>query len=93
MSLLDRLLRRRRPQPPDEWARAAEVRRAYAPALLELDGVVSVGLGRTEEGAPAIVVGVSADSVVSDLPGDVDGVTIRVKNTGPFVAHDDGPST
>ncbi|MDI6901673.1 MAG: hypothetical protein QMC79_08290 [Anaerosomatales bacterium] len=92
MSLLDRLLRRRLPQSTDEWARAAEVRRAHAPALLEIDGVVSVGLGRTEEGAPAIVVGLAADDEPRDLPDDVDGVAVRVKRTGSLVAREGGPS-
>jgi hypothetical protein len=57
---------------------AAEVMASHAESLMRMRGVMSVSVGRTPEGEPAIVVGLDdprADSV-ADIPTSLDGVPV-----------------
>ncbi|HEX9626162.1 MAG TPA: hypothetical protein VGA00_04430 [Acidiferrobacterales bacterium] len=52
-----------------------EVKAKHAPALMQLPGVVSVGIGRGPDGRPAIVVGLDRErpETLEQLPRSLDG--------------------
>ncbi len=54
----------------------------HAGRLLRVRGVMSMGVGRTDDGRPAIIVGVSSDSkdAIGQLPDSLDGIPV-VKRT------------
>lgn len=49
------------------------------------DRVVAVGLGRTDDGQPCVVAHVSAPA--PELPAEVEGVPVRVVDSGPVLAE------
>lgn len=58
---------------------------ALAEATSWVGGEVSaVGLGRTDDGDPCVVVHTSGE--VSDLPAEVAGLPVRVEHSGPILA-------
>ena len=54
--------------------------------VLAMPGVVSVGVGRADDGAEVIVVGVdgSRPDVEPDIPNTVGGFPVEVRRTGPL---------
>ena len=62
----------------------ATVMARNAESLMRMKGVMSVGVGQTDEGEPAIVVGISDRRAASadDIPTAIDGV--------PVIRHDIG---
>jgi hypothetical protein len=61
---------------------------ALAEAAAWVGGEVSaVGLGNTDDGAPCVVVYVSAQA--AELPGEVAGLPVRVVVTDPILALDE----
>lgn len=65
-----------------------EVKARHAGKLMALPGVVSVGIGRTPEGAPCIIVGLDGPrpETVKRLPQTLEGHPVLVKETGPIRA-------
>lgn len=55
--------------------------------LMSRQGVVMVGLGSTETGDPAIVVGVARSDDLQHLPPSIDGLPVRAHVTGEVVAY------
>jgi hypothetical protein len=55
--------------------------------LLGLPGVEGVGLGRSESGAEAIIVYVSAADMAFRLPSDVAGMPVVIQHSGPINAY------
>jgi hypothetical protein len=57
---------------------AAEVMSRHAEQLMRLKGVMSVGVGTTPEGEPAIVVGIDDPRAasVADIPESLEGVPV-----------------
>lgn len=55
---------------------------------LALGGVVAVGIGRTEDRGPGIIVSVEEDADVpgTKIPREVEGVPVEVRETGEFRA-------
>ena len=66
-----------------------EVKTKYESQLLQLPGVVSVGIGRDESGQPAIVIGLeSADPATeSKLPANLEGYPVKVSIVGKIKAQ------
>lgn len=62
---------------------ATQVLTRNAERLMRLRGVMSVGLGRTEDGRPAIVLGLENPlAVPEDLPDEVEGVPVVHQDVG-----------
>lgn len=78
--------------PPEEPAMPAtiqEVKAKHGEALMRRPGVLSVGIGRGQDGEPVIVVGVDrqqADTAAS-LPASLDGYAVRVELMGTLKAQ------
>lgn len=61
----------------------AEVLNRNAERLMRLRGVMSVGLGRTEDGRPAIVLGLENPlAVPENLPDEVEGIPVVHQDVG-----------
>ena len=64
---------------------AGQLERALADAqgwVGTVPGVVAVGEGRDDEQRPCIDVWVTAEARTADLPAAVDGVAVRVRDSG-----------
>lgn len=62
---------------------ATDVLTRHAEKLMRLRGVMSVGLGRTDEGEVAIVVGLENPlSVPENIPREVEGVPVIIQDVG-----------
>ena len=62
---------------------ATDVLTRHAEKLMRLRGVMSVGLGRTDEGDVAIVVGLENPlSVPENIPNEVEGVPVMIQDVG-----------
>ena len=69
---------------------AGEVLTRHAEELMRLRGVMSVGLGRTENGHPAIVLGLENPlAVPEDLPDEVEGIPVIHRDLGRPEALDE----
>ncbi|MRS12728.1 MAG: hypothetical protein EG823_06620 [Actinobacteria bacterium] len=56
---------------------AAEVITRHAEALMRMRGVMSVSMGRTEDGHPAILVGLENPlAVPENIPAEIEGVPV-----------------
>ena len=66
-----------------------ETRARHAHRLLELPGVVSVGIGRDDDGRPAIVVGVAAapPEIRARLPQALEGHPVVTRVSGTLAAR------
>lgn len=69
-----------------------EIRRVKArreAEWLALDGVVAVGIGRTEERGGGILVSVAelTDALRERIPREVEGVPVELRETGAFRAR------
>ena len=62
------------------------LRRAEA-ELLSKPGVEGVGLGRSDDGAEAIIVYVSTADAASSLPSSFAGMPIVIQHSGPITAY------
>jgi microsomal dipeptidase-like Zn-dependent dipeptidase len=62
---------------------ATDVLTRHAEKLMRLRGVMSVGLGRDENGATAIVVGLENPlAIPENIPREVEGVPIIIQDVG-----------
>ncbi len=61
-----------------------EVRAKHVDRLMSMPGVVSVGIGRDDEGAAVIVVGLdqAGAKVTESLPASLEGFTVRTEVVG-----------
>lgn len=66
----------------DDEIRAVKVR--HERALLQLPGVVSVGIGLSEEGRQAIIVGLDGPrpETRAQLPAELDGYPLELREIG-----------
>lgn len=60
----------------------------HAGRLMRMKGVLSVGVGRTDDGRPAIVLGLDSDApeILAALPKTLDGVPVVRNNSGRISA-------
>lgn len=86
MGLIERLLSRSRRRDPRAGRSAPEpglVISRHADALMRMRGVISVGVGKTDDGRAAVVVGFMGDEAIARaLPKELDGIPVVVKRTG-----------
>ncbi len=67
----------------------SQVLNRNAERLMRLRGVMSVGLGRTEDGRPAIVLGLENPlAIPEDLPNEVEGIPVIHQEVGRPEAQD-----
>ncbi|MCK5439460.1 MAG: hypothetical protein KAI97_05930, partial [Gemmatimonadetes bacterium] len=71
-------------------APAAAVQLRHQEDLMQVPGVVGVGLGATESGRPAIVV-LAEHGAVAGFPASLGGVAVRVMVTGEIWALQQEP--
>ncbi len=66
-----------------------EVKRSYEAELLALPDVVSVGIGKGEEGSAAIIVGLAKPNpkTKARIPENIDGYPVIVRLTGAIRAQ------
>jgi hypothetical protein len=79
LEFFGRLFARRPPaSEPGRGLAAAEVMSRHAEQLMRMKGVMSVGVGTTDEGEPAFVVGIDDPRApsVADIPTSIDGVPV-----------------
>ena len=76
-------------QEPDIPSSIQEVKAKHASQLLERPGVVSVGLGRDENGDAAIIVGLEAPRPETGalLPHSLEGYPVITRVIGPVKAQ------
>lgn len=74
---------------PQVSASIEQVTAEHAAELMAIPGVVSVGIGRGEEGVAVIVVGLERDSAAAEaaLPASLDGFPVRTEVVGRFRAQ------
>lgn len=81
-----------------EWAEAEAALAAHTEQLLRIPGVVGVGLGRSDDGRPAVHVyfnpsAASRREVGAMIPQAIGKVPVKVIETGAFEAREPQPST
>jgi hypothetical protein len=83
-SLFARIAARLWPRARPDRAHAGDVLARHAEDLMRTHGVMSVGIGVTPAGEPAIVVGVSALRAMATgvIPPVLEGVTVIVREIG-----------
>lgn len=61
-----------------------EVKDRHEGRLLSIPGVVSVGIGKSPDGTPAIVVGMDRHrpETLPEIPGELEGYRVRVEIVG-----------
>ncbi len=66
-----------------------DVKAKYEAQLLQVPGVVSVGIGRDESGQPVIVIGLESSNpeTESKLPKRLEGYPVRVHTVGKIVSQ------
>jgi len=66
-----------------------DVKAKYKDQLMAEQGVVSVGIGRDDEGKPVIIVGLDSPrpETMGKLPKELDGYRLRVEVVGPLKAQ------
>ena len=66
-----------------------DVKARYEAQLLQIPGVVSVGIGRAEGGQPAIIIGLEGPDpeTESKLPTSLEGYPVRIQITGKIKAQ------
>lgn len=66
-----------------------DVKAKYKAQLMAEPGVVSVGIGRDDEGKPVIIVGLDSPrpETMGKLPKELDGYRLRVEVVGPLKAQ------
>ena len=66
-----------------------DVKARYEAQLLQMPGVVAVGIGREESGQPAIIIGLEGpnSATESKLPKSLEGYPVRVRIVGNIVAQ------
>ncbi len=66
-----------------------DVKAKHAARVMELPGVVSVGIGKGADGNPAIMIGIEreSDEVRASLPKELDGFPVEVQVIGPIKAQ------
>ena len=66
-----------------------DVKAKYEAQLLQIPGVVSVGIGRDESGRPAIMIGLEGANpeTESKLPPSLEGYPVRVLTVGKIKAQ------
>jgi len=66
-----------------------DVKTRHESRLLQMPGVVSVGIGRDENGQPAIMVGLKSphSETESKLPASLEGYPVRVRTVGRIDAR------
>ena len=74
------------PDGPPGLERAIEVKELHANALLEIDGVAGVGVGRNAGSNPTIIIFTETPGV-RGLPTSLDGVPVIVQFSGKFFAN------
>ena len=66
-----------------------EVKKQHEAQLLGLPGVVSVGIGLDHKGQAAIIIGLDGSNpeVEAQLPDNLEGYTVVLKDVGPVKAQ------
>jgi len=66
-----------------------EVKTRHLRSLMDIDGVVGVGIGMEEK--PVIVVNVEAitETILSEIPKSLDGFAVRVEEVGTIRGDED----
>jgi len=66
-----------------------DVKTRHVAQLLKMPGVVSVGIGRDENGKPAIIIGLEGPDpeTESRLPAKLEGYPLRVQTVGKISAQ------
>ncbi len=66
-----------------------QVKEQHTAELMAMSGVVSVGLGKSKSGKPAIIVGVETDSeeIISAIPDKLEGYPVEVQVMGGISAQ------
>ena len=66
-----------------------EVKAKYERQLMSQPGVISVGIGRGDDGKPVIVVGLDGlrPETRKAMPKELEGYRVRVEVTGPIKAQ------
>ena len=65
-----------------------EVKARHEERLLSMPGVVSVGIGKSRDGNPVIIVGLDRHraETILEIPGELEGYLVRVDITGSIRA-------
>jgi len=68
-----------------------EVKTRYQGQLMELPGVISVGIGKNDQGKPAIIIGLDGKEHESakQIPETLDGYPVVTQDIGPVRAQKD----
>ena len=66
-----------------------EVKAKYEPQILQMAGVVSVGIGLDKNGQQAIIIGLDGPNPETEarLPTDLEGYPVRVQTVGKIKAQ------
>lgn len=73
---------------PDSISKARQVKLQYESEWMELEGVVAVGIGLIENNTGIIIsVKSTPESIRQLIPAEIDGVPIRVEESGEISAQ------
>ncbi len=72
-----------------ELERIKEIKRKYEKTWLQLDDVVSVGIGLIRDNQPAIIIGLKRENrqTRERLPRDIENVPVSIEISGPISAQ------
>lgn len=63
------------------------VKKRYEQMLLDIDGVVGVGVGLSSEGEPCIKAYVKAKELGGEIPNKLDGVQVVLEEIGDIIPY------
>jgi hypothetical protein len=68
--------------------RVVQLKRRHEKSLMAIDGVVAVGIGKTQQGSLGIIVSVKQDSAAlrEAIPSQIEDVVVEIQVTGEFKA-------
>ena len=66
-----------------------EVKNKYQSSLMQIEGVVSVGIGHGRNNKPAIIIGLREKNkdTIDRLPSELEGYQVEIKILGTIRAH------
>ncbi|HDL79026.1 MAG TPA: hypothetical protein ENH09_05585 [Bacteroidetes bacterium] len=72
----------------DPLLKIKEVKKKYEKKWLAFEGVVGVGIGKTSDGSPGLIISVkeNGDKFRGKIPSKIKGIAIEIRVTGEFKA-------
>jgi hypothetical protein len=66
-----------------------EVKKKHEASIMKIEGVISIGIGFSNDNYPAIIVGLSEEkeSMIKSIPSVLEGYPVEIEIIGPIKAQ------